>query len=576
MIDRKAVAGVLEEIAACLELKGVEPYRARAYKTAARAVAQYGDDLRDALRDGTLAELKGVGPATLEVIAEVLETGRSRMLEQLRDEIPSGLVEMLRIPGLGVAKVRQIFETLRVDTLDELEEAARDGRLAQLPRFGPKLAEKVLKGIYVRRTVSEFRLLHHARAEAADLASALARLPGVERVAVAGSARRGRELVRDLDLVALIGGRAEELIHHLGTLAGVRETEHRGTTSLALRFASGTAVDVYFASAADFGFQLIRATGSMEHLEHLARRASERGLTWTERGLEREGEVVSAPEEETVYRLLDMRFVPPELREGAGEVEAAAADALPCLVSLSDLQGFLHCHSDYSDGASTIREWADACQAAGYSYLGLTDHSPSTAYAGGLAEEDVPRQHREIELVNAALQGFRVLKGVEADIRPDGSLDYSPAVRRSFDFVIASLHTHHGMDERAMTERVLRAFEHPEVTILGHPTARLLLSREPFPLDLDTIFSAAAERGIAIEINADPQRLDLDWRLVRRAAEAGVAISIGADAHSVAGMRNMELGITIARKGWLSADRILNARGPEEFLAFAAARRGGR
>jgi DNA polymerase (family 10) len=577
-MDRKAVANVLDEIASYLELKGEEPFRVRTYRTAARAVSGLSDDLNAAVARGALAELKGIGPATQEVIEEVLATGRSRLLEDLRDQIPSGLVEMLRIPGLGVAKVRQIHETLRLDTLDELEQAATDGRLAKLARFGPKVAEKVLKGIRFRRSVSEFRLLHHARAEAAELVDALTKLPGVAGAEVAGSVRRGCEVIRDLDFVVLVERDPSDLIQRLGTLAGVRETVHHepgAGSSVTLRFASGTVVDLFWATTRDVGFQLLRATGSDAHITALRDRAQALGLAWTDCGLARstESEASPSPDEATVYRALGLPYVPPEMREGTGELEAAAAGALPTLLETGDLRGFLHCHSNYSDGTSTIREWAAACRDAGYAYVGITDHSPSTAYAGGLAEGDVAHQHAEIDQTNAEFKGMRVLKGVEADIRHDGSLDYTPATRRAFDFVIASVHTRHGMDQAAMTARVLRAMDEPTVAILGHPTGRLLLSRDPFPLDTDAVFEKAARLGIAIEINADPQRLDLDWRLARRAAAAGVTISIGADAHSVAGMANMDLGVTVARKGWLTANQVLNTRSADEFLAFVRARR---
>ncbi|MGH7530723.1 MAG: PHP domain-containing protein, partial [Gemmatimonadales bacterium] len=279
--------------------------------------------------------------------------------------------------------------------------------------------------------------------------------------------------------------------------------------------------------------------------------------------------------EESVYRTLGLPWIPPELREGTGEVEAAAAGALPHLVAADDLKGFLHCHSDYSDGSTTIAEWAQACRAAGYAWMGITDHGEASPYAGGLRAADIERQHAEIDAVNRGGGDFQVLKGVEADILADGSLDYGPAVLDRFDFVIASVHTRFAMNEAAMTERVLRALDDPHTTILGHPTGRLLLSRDPYAIDLDRVFERAATRGVAIEVNADPHRLDLDWRLVRRARDAGVAISLGADAQSVAGMSHVGLGLGVARKGWLTADDLLNTRDAQGFLAHARRHRAG-
>ncbi|MBI2401657.1 MAG: DNA polymerase/3'-5' exonuclease PolX [Gemmatimonadetes bacterium] len=565
-MDKKDVARGLEEIAGFLELKGENPFRIRAYRTAARTIATFPGELGTALASGALAEVKGVGPAILELVGELVTTGRSRVLEDLRDEVPPGLVEMLQISGLGVTKVRQIHETLHVETLAELEEAARDGRLAKLPRFGKKTTENILKGIDFLRQSTGFRLFHHARTEATALAEVLRTMPGVRRVAVAGSVRRRAEIIRDLDFVVELEGSAGPLVERLGAAPGVREVVSKTERAITLRFGSGTVADIYLAPRERFGFELIRATGGAEHLEQLAERARPRGLAW-DAGL-------AGCEEAEVYQELGLDLIPAELREGQGEIAAAAAGRLPALVERSDLAGFLHCHTNYSDGASTVAEWADACRAAGYRYVGLTDHSKSAAYAGGLREDDIPRQHAEVDDANRRFTDFRILKGVEADILQDGTLDYTPEIRAGFDFIIASVHSRYGMDEARMTQRVLKAMDDPHTAILGHPTGRLLLSRDPYPLDLDAIFARAAERGVAIEINADPQRLDLDWRAVRRAVAAGVTISLGADAHGVSAIGVMELGVGIARKAWLTKAEVLNVEPVEAFLAFVARRRG--
>jgi len=540
-MDKDAVRSILEHVAAFLALKGEEnAARIRAYQDAARA--------------------------------ELAATGRSTTLDELREQIPPGLGEMLRIPGLGVAKVRQIHEQLHIESLAELEDAATDGRLAALPRFGPKAAENVRKGIAALREGSAFRLLHHALDEAQSIARGLAALEGVRRVDIAGSVRRRREIIRDLDFVVVHGpGSREALIKRLDDAPGVIELAGK-QGGLTLRFASGTVVDVFLAPENDSGLTLLRATGSVEHVAQLEARARAGGVA-----LEPGSGGSGWPDEESVYRAVGLPWIAPELREGMGEIEAAAAGRLPRLLEQRDLKGFLHCHTNYSDGTTTVAEWADACRAAGYDWMGITDHSESSAYAGGLRADHVERQHAEIDAANRRYGDFRVLKGVEADILADGSLDYGPAVLDRFDFVIASIHTRFGMTEAEMTARVLRALDDPHMTILGHPTGRLLLSRDPYAIDLEQVLERAAQRGVAVEVNADPHRLDLDWRIVRRARElgegGGVPISLGADAHSVAGMTNVALGVAIARKGWLGPDDVLNTRDAEGFLAHARRRR---
>ena len=387
----------------------------------------------------------------------------------------------------------------------------------------------------------------------------------MRRAELAGSVRRRREIIRDLDFVVVHDdGTRDALVKQLGAAPGV--TEFAGKEgAVTLRFASGSVVDVFLATADDFGTTWVRATGAATHWEQLAFRARARHVDLR----------APYPDEESLYRALGLAWIAPELREGTGELEAAADGKLPQLLEERDLKGLLHCHSNYSDGTVTIAEWAEAAKHAGYEWIGITDHSQSAAYAGGLRADDVAKQHAEIDAASLQVPGVRVLKGVEADILADGSLDYPPEIRRAFDFVIGSIHSRFGMDEIEMTARMLKAMDDPCLAVLGHPTGRLLLSRDPYAIDMERVLAKAAEQGIAVEVNADPHRLDLDWRQVRRARELGVTISIGADAHSVAGMANVPVGVGIARKGWLEARDVLNTRDADAFLGYARKRRAG-
>ena len=573
-MDKKAVGQILEQIAAFLELKGENPFRIRAFRTAAKAVGSFPGELQQGLEDGSLAGTKGVGPATLQIVAELVATGKASMLEELREQIPPGLVEMLAIGGLGVAKIRQIHDVLGIDSLPELEAAAHDGRLAKLPRFGQKTSENILKGIAFLRQATAYRLLHHALDEAEGLRAALEQVPGVSRALVAGEVRRRNEVVRDLVFVLVAEVAPAEVFRRLSRFPGVHEVAGQDERRLTLRFAGGASAQIVVTAPVNAGTVLVQATGSEAHLHELADRARGAGFSLTGAALWRGSEFVPTPDEERFYAALGLPFIPPELREGRGEVEAAAAGTLPRLLERNDLKGFLHCHTTYSDGNNSVEELARACLAAGYQYVGITDHSQTAAYAGGLKPDDLLRQADEIDAVNERLDGIRVLKGVEADILQDGRVDYEPRVLERLDFVIASVHSRFNMSAPEMTARMLAAMDNPYLNIIGHPTGRLLLSRDPYGVDLDAVIEKAAATGVALEINADPHRLDLDWRVLRRAREAGAAVSIGADAHNAAGIRNVDYGVAMARKGWLGPDDVLNARPLEGFLAHAARRRG--
>jgi DNA polymerase (family 10) len=573
-MDSRTAAHVLRRIAAYLELNGENRFKTRAYLGAAKGLLGVGaDDLKPLYESGELASVRGLGPATLAVVRDLVETGESRYLEQLRESMPEGLLEMLDLPALTPAKIRLIHQELGIETVEELEAAARDGRLAKLPKFGPKTAEKILRGIATARDHGSMRLYYHVVVDARQLLATVRAHPRVTRAEIAGEIRRRVEIVSEIEIVAACDSDPVDVAQSWTRVPGVRRAEGTGA-SVSIGFVDGTHLRLHCVRPDQFGAALWLATGSTDHVRRVAERLGARGVTATGEGFsEAGGRSLTLAEEAAVYDAAGMSFVEPELREGLGEVEAATRAALPSLVQASDIRGALHCHSTYSDGKASIAEMARAARDRGWSYIGITDHSQSAFYAGGLSRERVLAQLDEIDELNEASDGFRILKGIEADILGDGRLDYPDEILDRFDFVVGSIHSRLSMDRSAMTERLLRALDDPHLTILAHPTGRLLLSRPPYEVDLDALFEKAREVGAAIELNADPHRLDLDWRHLRRAKSMGIAIEIGPDAHSTAGLDYMEIGVGIARKAWLERGDVVNAWPVEDVLSFARARR---
>lgn len=558
-----------------LELHGEPRALVLDFQNGARAVGAANDDAIAGLAGNATAIAESVAP----VLRELIESNSASLLESLQERTPEGLLEMLLVPGLGPAKIRLIHDGLHVETLQELEQAARDGRLAALPKFGEKTAEKIRKGIADLRASGSPVLWGHANSEAERLRDALAARADTLQVAVAGSIRRRAETVRDIDIVASVAGSpsvASAALAH--ATEGVRDVLGGGGRTVTVRFEDGSRMDLACVRPDQFALALWRATGSHTHVRAIIDRAAERGLVLSGDELRSgDGHVIPIASETELYAKLGLDFIAPELREGAGEIEAAESHTLPSLVTFDDIVGAVHCHSQYSDGGATISEMASAAIAMGWRYLGISDHSQSNTYAGGLAREAILRQHEEIAALNAEFErggtDFRVLQGIEADILPCGRVDYDAQFLDRFDFVIASIHSRYGMDERQMTDRVLKALDDPHITILGHPTGRLLLTREPYAIDMRAIIRKAGAVGVAIELNADPHRVDIDWRMCRLAKEYGTLVSIGPDAHSPQGLENAALGIATARKGWLESKDILNSRTAAEVLEFARARR---
>ena len=579
-MDPRSAAYVLGQIAAHLELRGESTFKSRAYEQAATALLGLDtDDLAPLYRSGELARTRGLGPATLSVVRDLIESGESSYLEQLRATTPAGLLELLRVPGLSTASIHKLHDMLGIDSVESLEQAARDGRVAKLPRYGPKTAQKILRGIELLRAAGTQRLYPQGAEAAARVIAMVRGHPQVRAAEVAGSIRRRRETVGDVDVVAACAADPRSVATSFANAPGVRSARATRAGSVAITYVDGTCIDLHCVAPEDFAIAFWRATGASDHLDAVAARLAERGFALDgDRLLDTRHAVVPIGDERTLYEHAGLAFVPPELREGRGEIDAAAANRIPTLIEPADIRGVLHCHSTWSDGKATIAQMADAARERGWSYIGISDHSQAAFYASGLSRERVLAQHDEIDDLNASRSDVRILKGGEADILADGTLDYGDELLDRFDYVIGSVHSRFAMDRATMTARVLRALDSPYLTILGHPTGRLLLSREPYAMDVEAVLEKASEVGAAVELNADPHRLDLDWRYIPRARALGVPIEIGPDAHSPRGLDHMTTGIGIARKGGLAAREVLNARSADDVLAFARARRarGGR
>ncbi len=567
MVVAKAAAVFVEEYGVLLELSGANAFRVRAYTNAVRALETLAAPLDEMLAAGTLTEVKGIGKSVAELVAEFAETGTARAYEELRTTVPAGLLEMLRVPGLGPRKIIAIREALGVADLDALAEAARAGQLADLKGFGKKTQENILKGIdYIRAHQGRFRA-DIARASADELLETLAQLPQTERVEVAGSLRRAKETVKDIDFV-VSGTDAEAIAAAFVGHPEVEEILAQGETKSSVRLKNGLQADLRVVTAAQFPYVLHHFTGSKEHNVALRARAQARGLKINEYGLYRGEALVECGDEAAFFAAMDLAHIPPELREGMGEIAAAEAGALPELVTAADIRGMLHVHSTYSDGADSLAAMAAAVRARGYEYLGMADHSQSAAYAGGLKPDAVKRQWEEIDRLNEKMAPFRIFKGIESDILTDGALDYDDDILAQFDYTVVSVHSQFNLDRDKMTDRIVRAIEHPAATIVGHLTGRLLLDREGYEVDIDRIVAAAAEHGVAIEINAHPARLDIDWRHVKKARDQGVSIAINTDAHSIGGLDHLPYGIGIGRKGWLRAEDVPNALDADTIAAW--------
>ncbi len=579
-MQKKQIIEHLEEIATLLELKGENPFKIIAYRNAARALETLPTPLETIIQNHTLHEIKGIGQAIAEKITALYHDQPLPFYDSLKNSIPAGLFEILKIPGLGPKKVKLLYEQLQIDTIEKLEKACKENRLAALKGFGKKTEENILQGIDQHRRFADQFLSGHIRSLADTLIDILRAHPATTRISIAGSLRRWKETIKDIDILAS-SSRPAELMQAFTTLPQVQRILNHGETKSSVLLAQGIQCDLRVVADAQFSYALAHFTGSKEHNIAMRQRAIAQHRKLSEWGLfqiETDGTetLIPCPTEEDLHHALGLQYIPPELREDLGEIQAAETHTLPKLIEWTQLKGTLHCHTTESDGTSTLNEMAQAAADLGLQYLGISDHSPSQYQAHGLDAARLLKQIHSIRQWNkehSHTHSLRLLAGTEVDILKDGTLDFSDDILAQLDFVVASIHTAFTQDEESMTRRILRAIENPYVTCIGHLTGRLLLQRSSYALDIPKILQAAAETGTWIELNATPSRLDLDWRWWHRARDLGVKCIITPDAHHTDHLHYLRLGAHIARKGWLRAEDIVNTAPWPEFHTLLQAKR---
>jgi DNA polymerase (family 10) len=567
-MDKSGVTDIFEEIAVLLELKGENPFKARAYTNAARALDHYEGDIAKLVEENRLGELAGIGDALQLKITELVKTGKLEYYEKLRASVPPGLLAMMEIPALGPKKIKVLHEKLGLTTVAELEAACQAHRIRDLAGFGAKTEEKLLANIAQARDYAA--LYHYAEAwsQAEEIREALRDHEEVIQLSVAGSLRRGREIVKDLDFIAS-SRQPGAVMDYFVSLPGVKQVTNHGATKSSVVLQSGIAADLRVVSNTEYPYALHHFTGSKEHNVAMRQRAIAQGKKLSEWGLfeigkgkkatsDDEGKLIPCQTEEDVFAALGLQYIPPELRENLGEIEAAEKREIPRLVDWIQLRGTFHCHTNWSDGKNTLAEMAAEAHELGLEYLGIADHSKSSFQANGLNEERLMEQIELIAKYNSEVPDFHVFAGSEVDILKDGCLDFPDEVLAKLDYVVASIHNAMSGTEEETTARVIRAMENEHVTMLGHATGRLLLAREPYKINLEKIIDCAARTGTWIELNCSNMRMDLDWRWWHRARDKGVKCVINPDAHRIAQLAMLRHGVTMARKGWLRREDVMN------------------
>ncbi len=565
-----AIAKVFQDMADLLELKGENPFKIRAYQRAARAIEHLPKEIEIMLEEGEdLQSISGVGEAIAKKTVELVNTGKLRIYEELKAGFPEGITTLLEIPGIGPKTAKKLSTELGIKSVDDLEQAIKDGRVAKLFRLGDKTADNILQRIQALRRKDQRIPIGEALPVVEEVLNALRPLPGVKNLTAAGSLRRFRETLGDIDLMGTADN-PEEVINAFVSLPQIREVLAKGPTKASVILPGGLQADLRMVEHDSFGSLLQYFTGSKQHNIALRTREQKRGLKLSEYGITdtKTNKLEKFATEEKFYRRLGLQYIPPELREDQGEIELAEKGAIPKLIALSDIKGDIHIHTNWSDGHDSIEAMAQAAKAIGYQYLAITDHSAGRGIAHGLNEERLRQQIDEIKRLNQQLKGIRLLTGIEVDIRANGSIDLPEGLLADLDIVIAAIHSAMTQSEEQITRRILGAIENPHVDVIAHPTCRLLGEREPVAVDLEAVFRAAVKYNKALEINAMPSRLDLKDIHVYRARELGIKLIMGTDAHSTAQLGFMRFGVGVARRGWCQSKDILNTKPMDEIIAF--------
>jgi DNA polymerase (family X) len=566
-MDKQEISQMFEEIALMLDLKGENPFKSKAYINAARTLEFVEGDIKDYVLEDRLEEIKGIGKAIKEKLIEIVHTGKLEYYDELKASIPEGLFEMLKIPGVGPKKVKAIYEKLEVKTIGELEYACKENRLLDLDGFGKKTQNNILKGIENMKKFQGQFLYGEVFHLAEEIKRQVQQSGLADRSEITGSIRRRKEVVKDVDMIAT-SDYADKLMDYFTTLPLVEEVIAKGDTKSTVRLQNGINMDLRVVVDKEYPYVLNHFTGSKEHNTAIRHRAKAMGIKVNEYGLFKEEKLIQCHNEADIYSILGLDYIPPEIRENNGEIEAAEKHQLPKLIDLRDIKGTFHMHTIYSDGSNTIEEMAESARNMGLNYIGISDHSRSAFYARGLNRDEIMRQLEEIDKLNNKYEDFHIFKGIESDILPDGALDYEDDVLKLFDFVIASVHSNFKLEKDKMTKRLINAITNRYTTMLGHPTGRILLARKEYDMDIYAVIDAASEYSKIIEINADPHRLDLDWRYLKYAKEKGVLMSINTDAHNLLGLHNIQFGIGIARKGWLESHNVINTMSLQEMKKY--------